>query len=327
MKDWIDRYLYQIEKRLPRKTRADLIEEIRANLYDELEANYGQEEASQDEILAFLKEKGKPEAVAASYRGSEQALISGSLYPVYWLVLKIALFASLLGITIAMTVSIIFGNQAPLAALADLASGIFQAGISAVGIVTIIFALIQRFMDPDELQQETEKWDPKDLPEVPAKKHELKRSEPIVAIVFLTLLIIGFNFFSDFIAMRYNTATETVVIPLLNQDVLAQYLPWLNLVWGTNLIFQIYLLIQGHWTSLLRIIKIGYDWVGLGLFLWIISNPDLFAFEGGMFEWMGLENGAVLDTMFGNMAKVGIAALILIITIETIKNIMRIVKK
>lgn len=327
MKNWIERYLYQIEKRLPHKNRHDLIEEIRANLYDELEATYGSMEPTQDEILAFLQAKGKPETIATSYRGSEQTLISGSLYPIYLLVVKIALFASLLGIAVATIVSVGFETQTPLSALGNFLAGGLQAAIGAVGSVTIIFALIQRFMDPDELKTETEAWNPKDLPAIPEKKNELKRSEPIVAIVFLILLIIGFNFFSDFIAMRYNTASDSVVIPLLNREVLLGYLPWLNLIWGSALVFHVILLIKGQWSTILRIIKIAFDWIGLGVFLWMVSNPNLFAFQGGVFQWIGVEDGATLDNLFGNMARVGIIALILIIVIETGKNIYKIIQK
>ena len=327
MKDWIDRYLYQIEKRLPRKNRTDLIEEIRANLYDELEATYVSKKPTQEEILAFLKAKGKPETIAIGYRGTEQALISGSLYPIYLLVVKIALFASLLGITVATMVAVGFDTQTPLSALGHFAGGIIQAAIGAVGSVTIIFALIQRFMDPDELKLAQEEWNPKDLPAVPEKKNALKRSEPIVAIVFLVLLIIGFNFFPDLLAMRYSTASDRVVIPLLNQDALMGYLPWLNLVWGSALVFQVVLLIKGHWTTILRLMKIAFDWIGLGVFLWIISNPKLFVFEGGLFEWAGLENGAALDTLFHSMARIGIIALIALMVFETGKNIYKIVQK
>lgn len=199
MKNWIERYLYQIEKKLPHKNKKDLIEEIRSNLYDELEAKAGTDPAEKD-ILEFLKENGSPKEIASAYRGREECLIGGELYPIYRLVVTIAVLASMLGITIALLVSIGFGTQSVLSALGEFLGGAFQAAIGAVGIVTIIFILIQRFMDPDEIKKEISDWNPKDLPALPEKKHQLKRSEPIVAIVFLTLLIIGFNFFWDSLA-------------------------------------------------------------------------------------------------------------------------------
>lgn len=329
MKNWIERYLYQIEKKLHGKNKKDLIQEIESNLYDELEARTDSSDPTEEEILEFLKGKGSPSQVASAYLGTEESLIGSELFPIYSLVVKIALLASLIGITVASMVSLGFGDQTPLAALGGLLGGIFQAAVGAVGLVTIIFALIQRFMDPEELQLQNEstEWNPKDLPVLPAKKNQVKRSDPIIAIIFLIVLIILFNLFPDFIVWGYYTNTESVVAPVLNKEVLAQYLPWMNLIWAAALTFQIVLLIKNQWTNVLRIIRIGLDWAGLALFLWIVSNPNLLVNQGGLFQWIGLENGAVLDSLFASMARVGIILLIAIVVIETGKNIYKMLQK
>lgn len=329
MKNWIERYLYQIEKKLPQKNKKDLIEEIKSNLYDELEATYGSIDPSEEEIFSFLQDNGSPSKIASAYRGSDDALIGKELFPIYQLVVKIALLASLLGIFIATIVAVGFENQTFLSALGSFFGGIIQATIGAVGSVTIIFAFIQRFMDPAEtkLQDEFNDWNPKGLPALPEKKHQLKRSEPIVAIIFLTLLIIGFNFFSGSFVFGYYTNTESLVIPVLNQEVFLQYLPWLNLVWGSSLIFHMILLVKNQWSTLLRLIKIGLDWAGLILFLWIVSNPALFAFQGGWFQRIGLDNGAELDTLFHSMIRIGLIALIALMIFETGKNLYKIFQK
>lgn len=328
MKNWIERYLYQIERKLHVKNKKDLLQEIESNIYDELEAKTGTAPTEKD-ILEFLNENGSPRQVAAAYLGAEESLIGGELFPIYRLVVKIALLAGTLGITIATAVSLGFGNQSPIAALGGLMSGIFQVAVNAVGFVTIIFALIQRFMDPEELklQDASEKWNPRDLPALPEKKNQLKRSEPIIAIIFLILLIILFNFFPDFIVWGFYSDTESVLVPILNKEVLTQYLPWLNLIWAASLVFQIILLIKNQWTTLLRILRIGLDWTGLAIFLWIVSNPNLFSSQGGLFQWIGVENGAQLDSLFSSMARIGLILLIALIVIETGKHIYKIVQK
>ena len=325
MKKWIERYLYQIEKKLPQKNKKDLIEEIRSNLYDELDATYGTVDLPEEEILAFLQKNGSPRKIVSAFRGSDEALIGGELFPIYRLVVKIALFASFLGLLIATIVALGFGTQTPLSAFGGFLSGAVQAAIGAVGSVTIIFALIQRFMDPEKtnLQEELDSWNPKDLPALPEKKYQLKRSEPIAAIIFLILLILGFNFFWESFAWAYNTNAEFVIVPMLNREIFPRYLPWLNLVWGSSLLFNIVLLIKNQWTTLLRVIKIILDWAGLGLFLWIISMPNLFIFEGSFLQTTGMN----LYTLFQSMAKIGLITLIVLMIFETGKNIYKIVQK
>jgi hypothetical protein len=317
MKNWIDRYLYQIEKKLPQKNRADLIAEIKSNLYDEIEGKYGNHEATEKEILQFLQENGSPSKIAWSYRGSTQALIGGSLYPIYLLVLKIVLPASMIGIFVATGISIGFGSQTFWASIGNLLSSILQVAITAVGMVTVIFVLIERFADPDELKQEIKNkpWNPKELPAVPLKKNVLKRSDSIATIAFLTLFIIGFNYFSNSITWFYSANETRLVMPFFKKEILNQYLPWLNAFWISNIIFHIVLLIRNRWNTGFRLLKIGFDWAGLGLFLWIVSNPTLFA----------LQDSPLYDLFFP-MARIAIAFLIGITVVESGRTFYKMLK-
>jgi hypothetical protein len=317
MKNWIERYLYQIEKKLPQKNKKDLIEEIKSNLYDELEGKYGNVEPSEKEILQFLQKNGSPSEIASSYRGSQQALIGGTLYPIYLLVIKIALLASMIGLFVATSIAIGFGNQTFWTGIGSLLSTMFQTAITAVGMVTIIFVLIERFVDPDELKQKSQEdsWNPKNLAALPTKKTVLKRWESIVAIVFLTLLLIGFNFFSDSMVWLYSANQARVVLPIFNQEILTQYLPWLNIFWIAALVFHIILLVRNRWNTGFRLVKIGFDWAGLILFLWIISDPTLFT----------LQEGPLYD-LFASMARIGIAFIIGITLLETGSTLYKILK-
>ncbi|BES66247.1 hypothetical protein SANA_26860 [Gottschalkiaceae bacterium SANA] len=317
MKNWIDRYLYQIEKNLPQKNRADLIAEIKSNLYDELDEKYKGHQPTEKEILQVLQDNGSPSILASAYRGTQQALIGGTLYPIYLLVLKIVLPASIIGIFVATGIAIGFGSQSFWAGLGNLFSSMFQVAITAVGMVTVIFVLIERFADPDELKQEIKNkpWNPKELPAVPTKQNRLKRSDSIATIVFLTLFIIGFNYFSDSITWLYSANETRIVMPVFNPEILKQYLPWLNAFWLASIVFHIVLLIKNRWNTGFRLIKIGFDWTGLGLFLWIVSNPTLFT----------LQDGGLYD-LFASIGKIGLAALIGLTLFETGRTIYHMLK-
>ena len=65
----IDRYVREIGRRLPQKSRADIEKEIRSALEDMLEDRSKKEGRDVDDEMtaAVLKEYGQPDKVAASY--------------------------------------------------------------------------------------------------------------------------------------------------------------------------------------------------------------------------------------------------------------------
>ncbi len=62
----IERYIYQVGKRLPFKNRADIVSELRSSLEDQLDAR-ADSEPSDARVIELLNEMGSPESVAASY--------------------------------------------------------------------------------------------------------------------------------------------------------------------------------------------------------------------------------------------------------------------
>tara|TARA_B110000444_G_C18800230_1_gene577035 strand:- start:541 stop:1479 length:939 start_codon:yes stop_codon:yes gene_type:complete len=81
----LDRYIADVKSYLPAKNRADIVEELRANLTEKLADRFedsGSDLSEQAEI-ALLSEFGHPLRVAAEYQGESRALIGPILYPFY----------------------------------------------------------------------------------------------------------------------------------------------------------------------------------------------------------------------------------------------------
>jgi len=83
-------------RQLPRNKRADIEAELRSALTDSLEAR-SQGEPTQDQVVAVLKEFGRPEKVAASYWPEGQYLIGPRLFPLFRMVVGIALTVFVVG--------------------------------------------------------------------------------------------------------------------------------------------------------------------------------------------------------------------------------------
>ena len=156
----IDRYVYAVVRRVPVSQRADIEKEIRA-MIDELlqeqvkktasgsegQAGSRTDQGAPDEqaVRTVLESLGDPAELASQYLGSHQYVIGPALYETYWLVLRIVLIASGIGLLIAKAIQIATDSQINgWEAFGGLVGGLFQGLLSAFGMVTLIFFLINR---------------------------------------------------------------------------------------------------------------------------------------------------------------------------------------
>jgi hypothetical protein len=159
----VERYLQAVRCWLPKAQQDDIIaelsEDIRSQVAD-LEAGLGHP-LDEDELAALLKERGHPVAVAGSYL-PQGYLIGPALFPTYRVVLKILL----LWIIVPAFVFIVgpiraFTSPDPGRAVVATLGSLWQAAISAIGIITLVFAILeQQQVRLPFLHQ----WDPRRLP-------------------------------------------------------------------------------------------------------------------------------------------------------------------
>lgn len=87
----IDRYITEIGKHLPHKSRADIQAEIRSTLEDMLdERRQAKAEVDEPMVVALLKEYGPPQEVASRYQTHQhQYLIGPRMFPIFTLVTRV----------------------------------------------------------------------------------------------------------------------------------------------------------------------------------------------------------------------------------------------
>lgn len=161
MSNLIDRYLAAIARELPAAQRADITAELRDELMSRLEA---QEERlgrplTTTELEGALKDFGNPLLVAGRYRRT-QHLIGPQIFPFWWRTMRVALtvIAAVYVVLFALAMIVDGGRIAPHAP-----SPVFIVGF-AFGIITLIFAIVERYGSPEKLAR---RWRPARLP--PAK--------------------------------------------------------------------------------------------------------------------------------------------------------------
>jgi len=162
--DLIDRYLSAVRWNLPRAAKADdILAELRdliASRIEDREESLGRA-LSGAEISAVLRDFGHPLVVAARY-GTQQSLIGPDLFPFYWFSLKIVLALTLVLLVLSGAAGILFEGH-PVRSLAHAFDGAWWSLLGNAGLVTLIFAVIER---TGWLTDHLKRWSPEHLPDL-----------------------------------------------------------------------------------------------------------------------------------------------------------------
>jgi len=161
--DLLERYLQAIRRNLPADRAADVSAELRDDLLsrtEEREAGLGRS-LREDELAALIKESGHPLLVAGRYR-SRQSLIGPETYPFFLFTLRIVLLIVAAIVLVVAVGSVAIAGIDPLAAFANAVGQMFMYGLINLGIVTFVFAMLERSGFPADYLG---KWRPEQLPD------------------------------------------------------------------------------------------------------------------------------------------------------------------
>ncbi len=245
--DLIERYVYDVTRRLPEGMRKDIGEELRTLIEDM---------AEEQDVEAILKELGSPARLARKYRGDKDSLISGEYYDLYWMIVKITLICTGAGLVISQIVSGVvkaFTNRYDAAAIYNeyLEAGlgvttIFGILLQLFAVITIIFILLEKYKV--KIEYDGMGWTPQDLPEIPAKEMIIKKSSMIVDIVFSVLFAVLYVSAPHLMGVWVTAAGKNNVIqtiPIFNLVIWYQVLPLLLVATVLGILKSIVKLVQG----------------------------------------------------------------------------------
>lgn len=163
--DLLDNYLNAVRWNLPRSAKAD---DIIAELRDVMSSRIEDREESldrpltRDEVSAVLRDFGHPLVVAARY-DTHQWLIGPDIFPFYLFSLKVVLAICALILVIQGAASAVFGSHDVIHTLTHTIGGGFWSLLGNAGLVTLIFAVIER---TGWLTNHLKEWKPENLPDL-----------------------------------------------------------------------------------------------------------------------------------------------------------------
>lgn len=268
----IDRYLAAVGLHLPNKTRADVQLELRSAIQDALEERGldADKKTDQDGVVELLREFGRPEAIALSY-GSHSYLIGPQSMPYYTMVLRVSGTIIAVLHLIGLAAALVTSGQTPFSA-GNVLSNFFSTLFTAFGIITLIFALIERRVLNINLAEDD--WDPQSLPEVQPDPQRVNLFEKGFELLFLAGLIAVVNFFPDWSPAALDFApvpTDFDIIPAIVGQ-LGAHKVWFTLVWSGELIVGLIALVRRRWNKTLRIADVIFAFGSVALVGRITAN-------------------------------------------------------
>jgi hypothetical protein len=267
----IDRYVYDVTRRLPEKSRPEVEKEMRANIADMLPEN-----AAQEDIDRVLTSLGDPAKLAEQYRTRPRYLISPAVFDDYLTVLKlvIPIFAVLtvvLKLFGAITDTPVEGTygQVFTSILTGVLDSIFSAVTNGFLWVTLGFAMVEYF----QVMKGKKDWSLKDLPEMPSQSAEkISRVEIIIGMILSAFFLVMMTRYSYLIVISLHGDST----PLFSSLALSHYVPYLVALTACSWAVSAVKLYYGRWNAVTAILH------SLNAIAWAIASvlflrsPDTF---------------------------------------------------
>jgi hypothetical protein len=283
----VDRYVAEIGKDLPRKTRLDIEAEILTAIEDMLAERCRKTGKAVDEemIVEVLKEYGAPHQVAASYQ-PERYVIGPKLYPSFLTVVQVVLpiLAALalvkLGVSLGQSGT---GFEDIFEAIFLGIAGFIGSAFTALGAMLVLFAVVERTLP--EFKEKAGEWDPRRLPAINSR-NRLDTAGLLMEIFGAGLAIILFNFFPQTVNLGYypdgswwvgilsTTSGEAWSATILSAAFFGS-LPALTILWSLIILLDIGLLYRGRWEAWSRWAVLVLKVATIALAAVLLAGPAL----------------------------------------------------
>ncbi len=250
MRNLIERYVYDVTRRLPEAQREEVKKELTANINDMLG-----EKPTEQEIENVLLSLGHPRKLASNYREKQRYLIGPEWMDDYLMVLKIVL---MIMVVVGLIGGLIGGLMNPesetvigiiAGTFAKAISGVLEAAFRGFAIVTMIFIAVEFYN-----HNRNDEFRVRSLPEVPKEaKKELKRSKIITGIIFETIFGVLFIYLlatEQLSAVWFDASSHVLTTePVFNQNIADIFIPIFIFSLGLTIIADLYRLIKNSWNA------------------------------------------------------------------------------
>lgn len=274
----IERYIYAVTRELPEQYRAEIADELEA-LINDLLTGMDMDVPEERKVETVLRELGNPKELANRYRGKERYLIGPKLFEQYLFVLKIVVLSVFVGISVATGISVMFSGDNAGELVLTYVGSLFSAVLQGAAWVTGIFALLEYKDVSLDSDGENEQWDPRTLPEIPARKALIPQGESVFAIIATTVFLPLFFFFADKIGIYYKVGNDIEFLPVFMDHSLAALKVTILVVFVLNILSEVIKLVKDRWTLRVALATTALDVISASWLVLFLNRKDIWQGE------------------------------------------------
>ncbi|PTQ84907.1 hypothetical protein C8U37_10635 [Trichococcus patagoniensis] len=274
-----ERYIAAGLKHIPPGEKAEVEKAMRRIIAERLAGRGDVSEETEREVLRGL---GNPRLLAERQLKEAPHLIGPELYGTYFMIVKIVMTVAVIGTLIGNTVDFIVNGESVWRFVGQLFATALSVAIGAFGWVTLVFAIMERTAKEKILREIQEDWSLADLPEKEVPQKPFSRIGVIIGIIFTVLFLVLVNQYSHLLGFYYTMDGSREMIPMLDQEVFRNYLPYINGMLVLQLFFSASKLVFRKWTYPVATANLILNVLSF-LLLWFILrdtailNPELVA--------------------------------------------------
>jgi len=334
-RELMDRYLLGVKRHLIGKDREDIAKEIESHIFDTLEERFpGLDEVTIEKLEEIFREMGSPRKIAWQYR-PQQSLIGPRFFPIYVIVVRILVAVVVGAILLSSVISTAVGEpQSFWQILGNFLGSAWSGALSAFGVVTLIFAGIERAVgeksweeieDFEELKERDE-YKASELPQLPQSEKKFDRVETIFEIIFG---MIGLAFLTYIqtsggtFPVRFSAGESAQFIQIFTDKYLP-LIPFAMGITGLELAHSITLFVQGHHSGLTNWWRIATQIANVVLMGFVLNAMPIVTLNALNEAWLNLDItnlDRTANTIISVLTGLGIFGTIIDICIKTYREI------
>jgi hypothetical protein len=274
----INRYVYAVTSKLPAGQRVEIERDVRGLIEDMLEVRAQGGKANMAIVEEVLSELGHPGKLAAQYRETKRYLIGPELFDMYWVVMKIATFWSLVGLLIAYGIQIFLDPSETLKLFIEyIGVSLFSVVVHVFAWVTVIFAIMEyagvKAADIDRKKKGP--WHPSELPSIPDIGARIRLSGTVVSMMFTIFFFVLFVY-SNLLGVHLHVGSSAYTfISLWDYEVVQQLLPFFFGLLALYILREVIKLFFGQWTKKLVLYMLAVDVVIFIIYVFLLADQSI----------------------------------------------------
>lgn len=267
MNDLIERYIYAATRRMDRKQREDVAQELRGLIDDMLAERCGSLTPTEKDIRIVLTELGTPQEVYERYdEDPHKCLIGQPYYAAYKVVLLTVLGAVAVGMTVSALILQMLERQGFLAMTSSWLALLWEGLLDCFAIVTLLFAFFSR-----KGVKLTNGFSFDDLPPVPKKSEVIPKWESIAGIGFCVVFLVLFLFTPEV----FSVIRDRQLISLFDLQAIRASWPLILGFAACGIIRELVQLLEGRYNKKVMITALVTDLLSALLAVWWLVGYDV----------------------------------------------------